>query len=66
MADVRRRFTLQRVVWVADWDMVSTQALHVLSAGQDRYLIGLPRWRSPQSPRDPPCLETPSLHPLWA
>ena len=44
--DVRRRFRLRRVVWVADRGMVSRQALEVLSAGQDRYLVGLPRRRS--------------------
>jgi transposase len=47
--DVRRRFCLQRVVWVADRGMVSADALEVLSAGQDRYLVGLPRRRSPKA-----------------
>jgi transposase len=47
--DVRRRFCLQRVVWVADRGMVSADALELLRSGQDRYLVGLPRRRSPKA-----------------
>lgn len=47
LTNVRRRFTLQRVVWVCDRGMVSAQALHALAEGEDRYLVGLQRRRNP-------------------
>lgn len=36
-ANVRRRFTVQRVVWVCDRGMVSDRALQALADGEDRY-----------------------------
>ncbi|MDR7433260.1 MAG: IS1634 family transposase [Armatimonadota bacterium] len=47
IGDVRRRFTLQRVVWVADRGMVSEENLRAMREGGDRYLVGLVRRRSP-------------------
>ena len=47
LADVRARFALQRVVWVADRGMVSDENLAAMSQGEDRYLIGLQRRRHP-------------------
>jgi transposase len=47
LANVRRRFTLQRVVWVCDRGMVSDQALQALVDGEDRYLVGIQRRRNP-------------------
>ncbi len=47
LADVRRRFRLQRVVWVADRGMVSAQTLEAMTQGEDRYLVGLQRRRNP-------------------
>ena len=47
LANVRRRFTGQRVVWVCDRGMVSERALHALVAGEDRYLVGIQRRRNP-------------------
>lgn len=45
--DVRTRFALQRVVWVADRGMVSAETLRLLAQDEDRYLVGLPRRRNP-------------------
>jgi transposase len=47
LADVRARFALQRVVWVADRGMVSEQTLTAMRQGEDRYLVGLQRRRNP-------------------
>ena len=47
LANVRRRFTVQRVVWVCDRGMVSDRALQALADGEDRYLVGLQRRRNP-------------------
>lgn len=47
LANVRRRFVLQRVVWVCDRGMVSADALEALVAGEDRYLVGMQRRRNP-------------------
>lgn len=47
LADVRARFALQRVVWVADRGMVSDENLAAMSQGEDRYLVGLQRRRNP-------------------
>jgi len=47
LADVRARFALQRVVWVADRGMVSAENLKAMSQGEDRYLVGLQRRRHP-------------------
>jgi transposase len=47
LADVRTRFTLQRVVWVCDRGMVSDEALTAMSQGDDRYLVGMQRRRNP-------------------
>jgi transposase len=47
LADVRARFALQRVVWVADRGMVSDENLATMSQGEDRYLVGLQRRRNP-------------------
>jgi transposase len=47
LANVRRRFTLQRVVWVCDRGMVSDHALQALVDGEDRYLVGIQRRRNP-------------------
>ncbi len=46
LADVRRRFTVQRVVWVCDRGMVSAETLTAMAQGEDRYLVGLQRRRS--------------------
>lgn len=45
--DVRQRFAIQRVVWVADRGMVSEQTLTAMTAGEDHYLVGLQRRRNP-------------------
>lgn len=47
VADVRQRFAIQRVVWVADRGMVSEQTLAAMTAGEDHYLVGLQRRRNP-------------------
>ncbi len=47
VADVRTRFAVQRVVWVADRGMVSDDALDAMTQGEDRYLVGLQRRRNP-------------------
>jgi len=47
LADVRTRFALQRVVWVADRGMVSDDALAAMSQEEDRYLVGVQRRRNP-------------------
>jgi hypothetical protein len=47
VADVRTRFAVQRVVWVADRGMVSDDALEAMTQGEDRYLVGLQRRRNP-------------------
>ncbi len=47
LANVRRRFTVRRVVWVCDRGMVSERALHALAAGEDRYVVGIQRRRNP-------------------
>jgi transposase len=47
LADVRARFALQRVVWVADRGMISDENLAAMSQGEDRYLVGLQRRRNP-------------------
>ncbi len=47
LANVRRRFTVQRVVWVCDRGMVSAQVLQALGDGGDRYIVGLQRRRTP-------------------
>jgi hypothetical protein len=47
LADVRGRFALQRVVWVADRGMVSEDTLAAMTQGDDRYLVGLQRRRNP-------------------
>ena len=47
LADVRRRFAVQRVVWVADRGMVSEDTLTAMTAGEDHYLVGLQRRRNP-------------------
>jgi transposase len=47
LANVRGRFTLQRVVWVCDRGTVSDKALQALVDGEDRYLVGLQRRRNP-------------------
>jgi hypothetical protein len=44
LADVRRRFVVQRVVWVADRGMVSEDTLTAMTEGEDHYLVGL-QWR---------------------
>lgn len=51
LADVRRRFTVQRVVWVCDRGMVSATTLTAMAQGEDRYLVGLPRRRNPTAQR---------------
>lgn len=47
LADVRRRFAVQRVVWVADRGMVSADTLAAMTEGEDHYLVGLQRRRNP-------------------
>lgn len=47
LADVRRRFAVQRVVWVADRGMVSDDTLAAMTEGEDHYLVGLQRRRNP-------------------
>ena len=47
LADVRRRFAVQRVVWVADRGMVSEDTLAAMTEGEDHYLVGLQRRRNP-------------------
>ncbi len=47
VTDVRGRFALQRVIWVADRGMVSQTALEAMTEGEDRYLVGLQRRRNP-------------------
>lgn len=47
VADVRTRFAVQRVVWVADRGMVSDDVLEAMTQGEDRYLVGLQRRRNP-------------------
>ncbi len=47
LADVRRRFAVQRVVWVADRGMVSDDTLAAMTEGSDHYLVGLQRRRNP-------------------
>jgi transposase len=47
LSDVRARFPLQRVVWVADRGMVSEDTLRLMTQGDDRYLVGLQRRRNP-------------------
>lgn len=47
LADVRRRFAVQRVVWVADRGMVSDETLAAMTEGEDHYLVGLQRRRNP-------------------
>jgi hypothetical protein len=47
VSDVRARFALQRVVWVADRGMVSQDTLGLMTQGDDRYLVGLQRRRNP-------------------
>ncbi len=47
LADVRRRFAVQRVVWVADRGMVSADTLAAMMEGTDHYLVGLQRRRNP-------------------
>lgn len=47
LADVRGRFAVQRVVWVADRGMVSEDTLTAMTAGEDHYLVGLGRRRNP-------------------
>lgn len=49
LSDVRARFALQRVVWVADRGMVSEETLRVMTQGEDRYLVGLQRRRNPNA-----------------
>src|SRR5213596_2445444 len=40
LADVRGRFAVQRVVWVADRGMVSEDTLKAMTEGEDHYLVG--------------------------
>jgi hypothetical protein len=47
LADVRSRFAVQRVVWVADRGMVSDDTLAAMTDGTDHYLVGLQRRRNP-------------------
>ena len=47
LADVRRRFAVQRVVWVADRGMVNADTLAAMTDGTDHYLVGLQRRRNP-------------------
>lgn len=47
LADVRGRFVVQRVVWVADRGMVSEDTLAAMTEGTDHYLVGLQRRRNP-------------------
>lgn len=47
LADVRGRFAVQRVVWVADRGMVSEDTLAAMTDGDDHYLVGLQRRRNP-------------------
>jgi len=47
LANVRRRFALQRIVWVCDRGMISEAALQALVDGEDRYLVGVQRRRNP-------------------
>jgi hypothetical protein len=47
LTDVRTRFAVQRVVWVADRGMVSEDTLTAMTAGADHYLVGLQRRRNP-------------------
>jgi transposase len=47
LADVRSRFAVQRVVWVADRGMVSDDTLAAMTEGTDHYLVGLQRRRNP-------------------
>lgn len=47
LSDVRARFALQRVVWVADRGMVSEETLRLMAQGEDRYLVGVQRRRNP-------------------
>ena len=47
LADIRQRFAVQRVVWVADRGMVSDDTLAAMTAGTDHYLVGLQRRRNP-------------------
>ncbi len=46
LADVRARFTVQRVVWVADRGMVSEETLEAMTQEENRYLVGLQRRRN--------------------
>lgn len=61
VADVRGRFVVQRIAWVADRGMVSADTLEVLSTGEDRYLVGLPRRRNPKAQ----ALLRGSAHAVW-
>jgi len=47
LTDVRSRFAVQRVVWVADRGMVSDDTLTAMSEGEEHYLVGLQRRRNP-------------------
>jgi hypothetical protein len=47
VTQVRSRYELQRVVWVADRGMVSDEVLSVLTRAGDRYLVGVKRRRNP-------------------
>lgn len=47
LREVRARFALHRVVWVADRGMVSADTLAAMTQGDDRYLVGLQRRRNP-------------------
>ena len=47
LADIRQRFAVQRVVWVADRGMVSEDTLAAMTQGEDHYLVGLQRRRNP-------------------
>lgn len=46
LTDVRTRFVVQRVVWVADRGMVSEETLATMTQGTDHYLVGLQRRRN--------------------
>lgn len=47
VSDVRTRFQVQRVVWVADRGMVSATTLAAMTASTDHYLVGVQRRRNP-------------------
>lgn len=47
LTDVRHRFAVQRVVWVADRGMVSAETLTAMTGSEDHYLVGLQRRRNP-------------------